>query len=100
MYIAQIASVEEQSNIGLRASQRGLKACQSLLGGLRRGGGRMYGCTDGFTDKHTDVRNFSPFYRTLFPVGAAAQKEGAAEKQRERERERLTDRKIKRQKTS
>ena len=28
----------------------------------------------GRTDVRTDVRNFSPFYRTSSPVGAAAQK--------------------------
>ena len=40
--------------------------------------GQREGGTDGWTDK----QNFSPFYRTLSPVGAAAQKE--------REGERLT----------
>ena len=38
----------------------------------------MYGHTDrqvdGWTDRRTDVQNFSPFYKTLSPVGAAAQK--------------------------
>ena len=29
---------------------------------------------DGQTDGWTDGRNFSPFYRTLSPIGAAAQK--------------------------
>ena len=32
--------------------------------------------TYGRTDRRTDVRNFSPFYRTSSPVGAAAQKDG------------------------
>ena len=35
----------------------------------------MDGCTDVWTDGRTDVRNFSPFYRTSSPLGAAAQKE-------------------------
>ena len=30
----------------------------------------------GRTDRHTDGQNFSPFYRTLSPDGAAAQKGG------------------------
>ena len=39
----------------------------------------------GHTDVRTDVRNFSPFYRTLSPVGAAAQK---AEKVKEKTKRR------------
>ena len=35
---------------------------------------RTYGRTDVRTDGRTDGRNFSPFYRTSSPVGAAAQK--------------------------
>ena len=34
----------------------------------------MDGWMDGRTDGRTDRRNFSPFYKTFFPVGAAAQK--------------------------
>ena len=40
----------------VRASQKGLRASH--------GGGRM--------DVHTDGQDFSPFYRTLSPLGAAA----------------------------
>ena len=51
---------------GLRACQRGLRACQEDQGGDGR--------TDGWTDGRTEGQNFSPFYRTSSPVGAAAQK--------------------------
>ena len=42
---------------------------EGLAGDSGRGG-RTYGRTDG----RTDGRNFSPFYRTSSPLGAAAQK--------------------------
>ena len=54
----------------LRACQRGLRACQRGLRACQEGGGG----TDVRTDGRTYIRNFSPFYRTSSPVGAAAQK--------------------------
>ena len=52
-------------------SQRGLKACQ---GGLRASQGDLRASQRGRMDIRTNVRSFSPFYRTLSPLGAAAQK--------------------------
>ena len=56
----------------------------------RRTYGRMdvwtYGHTDGRTDGRMDGQKISPFYRTLSPIGAAAQKE------KDRERPTETDR--------
>ena len=60
--------LSEQSE-GLPEGSKGLpEGPEGLPGGP--GGGRTYGRTDG----RTDGRNFSPFYRTSSPVGAAAQK--------------------------
>ena len=84
------------------ACQRGLEACQWALGGTdvwmngptdrisphstglcplleplpKRGETDVWTdrLMDGQTDGQMDVQNFSPFYRTLSPVGAAAQK--------------------------
>ena len=53
-----------QSQLGGPLSQLG--GPQSQLGGPRG---------DGQTDERTNGRNFSPFYRTSSPTGAAAQKE-------------------------
>ena len=47
---------------GLRACQRGLMVSQEDQGG------------NVWTDVRMDIWNFSPFHRTLSPVGAAAQK--------------------------
>ena len=61
----------------LRACQRGLRACQRGLRTCQRG---LKACLEGQegqeggTDVRTYIRNFSPFYRTLSPVRAAAQK--------------------------
>ena len=58
---------------GLRANQKGLRASQK---GLRASQGGTYVCTDVWTNRWTYVQNFSPFYKTLSPLGAAAQKGG------------------------
>ena len=47
--------------------------------------GGTYGCKDVRTDVRTDVRNFSLFYRTMSPLGAAAQKERLRKRERGRE---------------
>ena len=66
---------------GLRACWRGLRACQEARGGWR----------DGHTNGKMDRLNFSPFYRTLFSLGAAALLHSATSKQqRSRAREPLT----------
>ena len=51
---------------GLKDSRRGLRAGQRGLRTSQWGDGRTNGQTDG--------RNFTPFYRTSAPAGAAAQK--------------------------
>ena len=54
---------------GMAGLASDLAGWASGLAGWRRGGG-----TDGRMDKRTDGRKISPFYRTLSPIGAAAQK--------------------------
>ena len=55
-----------------RACQRGLRACQRGLRAYQRG---LRACQEArWGDVRTDGQNFFPFYRTLSPVGAAAQK--------------------------
>ena len=73
---------------GLRTSGRGLRASRQGLRASQRGGG----WTGGRTDGRTDGRNFSPFYRTSSPVGAAAllPSETETQHQRSRAREPLT----------
>ena len=58
-------------DLGLLGLISGLKEPDLGLRGLGEGG--TYGRTDVRTDVRTDGRNFSPFYRTSSPVGAAAQ---------------------------
>ena len=56
--------------------------------------GRTNGGMDRRTTGRTDGQNFSPFYRTLSPTGAAAQKsEREREREREKEREKGRERK-------
>ena len=43
-------------------------------GGNGQTDGQTDGCTDGWTDGWMDLRKISPFYRTLFFIGATAQK--------------------------
>ena len=55
---------------GLRAHQRDLRVCQSGQGACQRGlsaclGGWMDGWMEVRADVCTDVRNFSPIYRTF-----------------------------------
>ena len=57
--------------LGLRPGWLGLRPSWMARGG-------MYGQTDGRTNERTDVRKIFPFYRTLSPIGAAAQKTGSA----------------------
>ena len=56
---------------GLRATQAGLRATQA---GFRGGDGRMDGRMGKLMDGWTDGWKICPFYRTLSPIGAAAQK--------------------------
>ena len=62
----------------LTGTQTPLASTQTLLAGLQTPtasepfGRPMDGRTDGRTDGWIDRRNFSPFYRTSSPLGAAA----------------------------
>ena len=70
----------------LRVSQRGLRACQRNL----RACGRGLRASQG-GDVWTDERNFSPFYRTLFPIVAASLlPSDTSQHQRSRARQPLT----------
>ena len=64
--------------MGLRACKRDLRACQMGLRACQRDLRASQEAQGGWMDQHTDGRTdgwtFSPFYRTLSPVGAAAQK--------------------------
>ena len=57
---------------GLRASQQGLSARKRGLGASQQSLRASQRGADGRADGRTDVQNFSPFYWTLSPVGAAA----------------------------
>ena len=49
------------------------------------------GGTDRRTDEQTYKRKFSPFYRTLSPIGAAAQKEKEEEEEKEEDEEKVEE---------
>ena len=51
---------------------KGASHLACALGLATWGSGPAYGQTNIKTYKRTDIRKISPFYRTLFPIGAAA----------------------------
>ena len=53
---------------------QGLSRASQHLAWASLGLAQASGGADGRTDGRTDGRNFSPFYRTSSPIGAAAQK--------------------------
>ena len=59
---------------GLKACQRGMRACQRGLRACQMGQRACEEAQEG--DGRMDGRCFSPFYSTLSPVVAAAQKGG------------------------
>ena len=66
--------------MGLRVNWVGLRATHQGLRASHRG--------NGWTNGRTDKQNFFAFYRTLSPVGAAAQKERDRQTHRARQTER------------